>query len=249
MAQLAGLTAFVTGGSRGIGRAIAAALTQAGARVTIAGRSADSLSAALTAGEAAEASDVDVTQPGALTRVIGERRWDILVNNAGGATGGSFERQDRGAFEDMLAQHALAPAEAMRAVLPGMKARGFGRIVNIASTAGLHGFAGVSSYVTAKHALVGLTRAVASETARTGVTVNAVCPGYTETEMLRAGMAQRAARSGADAETVFAAFAASQPLGRLVRPEEVAAAVVWLCGRDSGAVTGQAIVIDAEAGS
>jgi NAD(P)-dependent dehydrogenase (short-subunit alcohol dehydrogenase family) len=143
----------------------------------------------------------------------------------------------------MIALNLTAVYAATQCVLPGMTARGWGRVVTIASTAGLVGYPYVSAYVAAKHGAVGLVRALSREVARTGVTVNAVCPGYTDTDMLAASIATISARTGRSEEAARAALAASNPQARLVRPEEVAATVAFLCTEAAAAITGQAIAV------
>jgi len=139
--------------------------------------------------------------------------------------------------------HLMGAVYATQAVLPGMIERGFGRIVNVASTAGLKGYAYVSAYRSAKHALVGLTRALAAETAARGVTVNAVCPGYTDTDLVRDSIKSVAAKTGRPQADVLAEYQKDAPIGRLIRPEEVAAAVVYLCSPEAAAVTGTTLAI------
>jgi NAD(P)-dependent dehydrogenase (short-subunit alcohol dehydrogenase family) len=139
--------------------------------------------------------------------------------------------------------HVMGAVYATQAVLPGMIARGFGRIVNIASIAGLKGYAYVSAYCAAKHALVGLTRALAAETAASGVTVNAVCPGYTDTDLVRESATRVAAKTGRTEADVLAEYRRDAPIGRLIRPEEVAAAVLYLCSPEAAAVTGTTLAI------
>jgi NAD(P)-dependent dehydrogenase (short-subunit alcohol dehydrogenase family) len=144
----------------------------------------------------------------------------------------------------MLDANLMGAVFCCRAVLPAMSAQHEGRIVNVASTAGLRGFRFVSAYTASKHALVGLTRALALETARDGITVNAVCPGYTDTELLAESIRRAAARTGKSEAEIRAVFAAANPQGRLVTPEEVAAAVAWLCDPAQAAVTGEPLVVD-----
>ena len=146
-------------------------------------------------------------------------------------------------FSAMLEVNLLASVVGTQAVLPGMRARGFGRIVNVASTAGLKGYAYVAAYVAAKHALVGLTRALALETVKDGITVNAVCPGFTDTELVASATETIAASTGRTREQARAALASSNPAGRLVRPEEVADTVAFLCRPSASAMTGQAIPV------
>lgn len=243
-----GAHALVTGGGGGIGAACARALTRAGAVVTVLGRSRDSLAAMVDSGGAAGVEIADVTDAEALAAAIARAEaargpLGILVNNAGAAESAPFARTDRALWDRMLAVNLTSVFEATRLVLPGMIARGQGRVVNIASTAGLTGYPYVAAYVAAKHGVLGLTRALALECAKTGVTVNAVCPGYTETELLTGSMQTVMRKTGRSADEVRASFARSNPQGRLVQPGEVAAAVLFLCGADSGAMTGQAIAV------
>jgi 3-hydroxybutyrate dehydrogenase len=237
------IRACVTGGSRGIGRAIAASLTASGMEVTILGRSQASLDQALADGIAARAHAVDVTDGDALRAIMAEGAFDVLVNNAGGAETGAFVKSDTAALRRMFALNVESAAEATRAALPHMIGRGFGRVINIASTAALKGYAYVSAYSVAKHALVGLTRSLAIEFVKTGVTVNALCPGYTDTDLVAESVKSIMAKTKRSAEDARAHFEQSSPMGRLIAPEEVAAAALWLAGPAAGGVTGQCIVI------
>jgi len=247
---LTGSHALVTGASGGIGGAIALRLAAAGARVSLAGRrEAALLALADRLGDKRAASQAfDVTDEKAVGEAIASIRAaagpiDILVNNAGTSRSAPFTRTDAALWSEMLAVNLTGSYLVTRVVAGEMLTRRAGRIVNIASTAGLAGFAYVSAYVAAKHGLVGLTRALAVEFARQGVTVNAVCPGYTETPMLDSAVANIAAKTGRSESEARATLAASNPGGRIVTPEEVADAVLWLVSPGASAVTGQAIVV------
>lgn len=234
----AGRHALVTGGGQGIGAAIARALTEAGADVTVLGRTRASLERMVADGHAARFLVADVTEaPPELGPV------DILVNNAGAVETAPFAKLDRALWDRAIAVNLTSVYTLTQAVLPGMVERGRGRVVNVASTAGLVGYPRVAAYVAAKHGVVGLTRALALEFAKTGVTVNAVCPGYTETELMAVSMRELMAKTGRTEAEARAAYARANPQGRLVTPEEVAAAVLFLVGPNSDALTGQAIAV------
>ncbi len=240
--------ALVTGGGQGIGLAIARALTAAGAVVTVLGRGEGALARAVEDGAAAGYEVADVTDGAASAAALaraeaGRGPLAILVNNAGAAESAPIARLERELWDRCIALNLTAVYELCRAVLPGMTERRTGRIVNIASTAGLMGYRYVAAYCAAKHGVVGLTRALAVETARSGVTVNAVCPGYTETDLVERSALAVAARTGREAAEVKAGYARGNPQGRLVQPDEVAAAVLFLCGPHSAAMTGQAIAV------
>jgi NAD(P)-dependent dehydrogenase (short-subunit alcohol dehydrogenase family) len=239
---------LVTGGGRGIGRAIAAVLTEAGATVTIAGRTEESLKEAASAGHASAWIVADVSKPDALADGLGPIEAvrgpvDILVANAGGAESAPFANGDPAAFQRMFDLNVMSTVHATRAVLGEMVSRGFGRVVAIASTAGLKGYGYVSAYCAAKHAVVGLVRALAVETAKTGVTVNAVCPGYTDTVLVRDSIERITAKTGRAREDVLGAMLSANPQGRLVRPEEVAAAVLFLSSPAAAAITGTVLPV------
>ena len=246
---LLGRHAVVTGGGSGIGAASALALASLGARLSLFGRRPEKLAAQARAVADATGSEVaaltlDVTDAAAVPAAFARLgAVDILVNNAGAAESAPFAKTGLDMLERMLAVNLKAAFFCTQAVLPGMLAAKAGRIVNIASTAGLTGYPYVSAYVAAKHALVGLTRALALETARSGVTVNAVCPGFTDTDLVARAVETITAKTGRSTEAARAELAKTNPMGRLVTPQEVASAVAYLCLPGAGAVTGQAIVV------
>jgi 3-hydroxybutyrate dehydrogenase len=248
MPALDGRHALVTGGGRGIGRAVAAALACAGAKVTVLGRSESSLREAVDAGDAAGFVRADATEEEAVVSAVAEAvgargTIDILVANAGGAESAPFMRADGAQFRRLFELNLMSVVHSARAVLDGMVAAGFGRIVAIASTAGMKGYPYVPAYCAAKHAVVGLVRSLALETAATGVTVNAVCPSYTDTDMIAQSLDQIADRTGRRRDDALVGLLKDQPLGRLIRPEEVAEAVRFLCLPGAAAITGTTIAV------
>ena len=251
-ASLAGRHALVTGGGSGIGAAIAETLARRGAKLSLLGRRAAPLEAMaariVAAGGECHAIAADVTDTEAMRRAHKKavsRRGPvaILVNNAGAAESVPFLKTDLALLERMLAVNLRGAFLLSQAVLPAMLKAGTGRIVNIASTAGITGYAYVTAYCAAKHALVGLTRALAREVAKSGVTVNAVCPGFTDTELVERAVATIVAKTGRDAAAAKGELAATNPTGRLVTPEEVAETVAFLCEPGANAITGQAIAV------
>ena len=239
--------ALVTGGGRGIGREIASALARAGATVTVLGRNRATLDEAVAAGAAHFAGVADVADQAALSAAIAQaaarQPIDILIANAGSAESAPFGKSDAALFRRMMDVNFMGVVHTIQAALPAMKERRNGRIVAVASTAGLKGYAYVSAYSAAKHAVIGLVRSLALETAKSGVTVNAVCPGFTETDLLEGSIDNIVRKTGRSREQAIAELSKHNPQGRLVAPGEVADAVLWLCGEGAGAVTGQAIAI------
>lgn len=239
--------ALVTGGGRGIGRAIALALTQSGATVTVLGRDRTTLDDAIASGAARFAGVADVADQAAVSAAISEaaarQPIDILIANAGAAESALFAKSDAALFRRMMDVNFMGVVHAAQAALPSMQSRPYGRIVAVASTAGLKGYAYVSAYSAAKHAVVGLVRSLALELASTSVTVNAVCPGFTETDLVAGSIDNIMSKTGRTKEQAVAELAKHNPQGRLIQPSEVADTVLWLCGEGAGAITGQAIAV------
>jgi NAD(P)-dependent dehydrogenase (short-subunit alcohol dehydrogenase family) len=248
---LAGRHALVTGGARGIGAAVTRTLLHHGARVTMLGRNPDALgkaSATFGSGQLLDYVRADVGDAGEVARAFASARErsgpvDILVNNAGQAASAPFRKTDPALWRKMMTVNLDGTYHCVQAALPAMLDARWGRVVNIASTAGLVGYAYVAAYCAAKHGVIGLTRALAIEVASKGVTVNAVCPGYTATEMFEETVANIVATTGRTPDQAATELLSRNPQRRLILPDEVANAVAWLCLPGSEAVTGQAITV------
>lgn len=243
MTELAGKHALVTGGGSGIGAAVAVKLAEAGARTTICGRRREALQSIAARHANICAQTADVTDPHSIARLYAEDAFDIVVANAGGTQSTPFEKISPALWNDTVNVNLTGAFNAVAPAIAAMRARRWGRVIFIASTAGLKPYAYVAAYVAAKHGVVGLMRALALETVKDGITVNAVCPGFTETPMLERAIERIAAMTRRSAADAKAALAAANPQGRLIEPREVADAVLWLCSDAAGAITGQAISI------
>jgi NAD(P)-dependent dehydrogenase (short-subunit alcohol dehydrogenase family) len=241
--SLAGKHALVTGGGTGIGAAVTVALADAGAEVTICGRRKEPLDAIAKSRKAIRAEVADVTDQKSIAGLYGSRRFDIVVANAGSAQSAPAEKISADLWANTLNVNLSGAFFSVQPALSGMRERHWGRIVFIASTAGLKPYAYIAPYVAAKHGVVGLMRALALETAKDGITVNAVCPGYTETPLLEKAVQRIMTTTKRGEDAARAALAANNPQGRITQPQEVADAVLWLCAEGSAGITGQAISV------
>jgi len=251
MARLARRVALVTGGGRGIGREVTLALARRGCAVAVAARSREQVedvaAAARRLGVDAVAHVLDVTDAESVTRAVTAvadklGAVDVLVNNAGIAESAPLLKTDWELWDRHLKVNVTGPYLLTRAVLPGMLERRWGRVINVASLAGLYGAPYVTAYTASKHALVGFTRALAAEVAGRGVTVNAICPGYAKTDLVWSAARKIAAKTGTSFDDAVAALARINPGGRLIEPAEVAAAALHLL--DDGATNGETILLD-----
>ena len=243
--------ALITGASRGIGAAIAQRLAADGLKLTLLGRSLGALqdlAASLPAACEAHAVAGDVADAAQVTAAFAAARErhgavQVLVNNAGQAATAPLQRTDDALWAQMLAVNLTGTFLCTRAALPDMLAARAGRIVNVASTAGQRGYAYCSAYAAAKHGVIGLTRSLALEVATQGITVNAVCPGFTDTDIVASSVQNIVKKTGRSAAEAMAEFTRHNPQGRLVQPHEVAAMVAWLCSDAAASVHGQSLSV------
>ena len=245
MSWFDGKHALVTGGGTGIGAAIAKVMLDKGAVVTIVGRNGDRLAAKATElgarYQVADVTDRAQVRASFAAAAAESGTIDVLINNAGAAEGVAFAKMEDEHWDRMLSVNLTGVYNCTKAAIGGMLDKGAGRVVNVASTAALNGYAYVTAYCAAKHGVLGLTRALALECARKGITVNAVCPGYTDTDIARQAIDNIVATTGRSREEALAEIVKVNPQGRLIQPEEVADTVIWLCRQES--MNGQAIVV------
>jgi len=252
--RLANRLAFITGGGRGIGRAIALAFAGEGASISLVARTRAQIDSVLAevrgAGATAAAFECDVALPGDVERAVAQtvkefgRAPDILVNNAGIAETAPFIKTDEAMWQRHLAVNLTGTFHCTRMTLPSMLATNWGRVINIASIAGKTGSPYISAYAASKHGVLGLTRSLALEVATQGVTVNAICPGYVDTEMTSRGVANIVAKTGQSADAALDALRKMSPQNRLVTPEEIAAVALLLASEEGRGIKGQAINVD-----
>ena len=241
---LAGKLALVTGGGRGIGAAIARELAGAGAHVIVCGRSQPDLEA-VAKEIGGRALVLDLLDRGATDAVLASiGHVDVLVNNAGAAESAAFDRTTDALWDRIMELDATAPFRVTRALVPSMIKSGWGRVINIASNAGVSGYGYTSAYCAAKHAMVGTTRGLAIDLARTGVTINALCPGWVETQMVEEAVSRIANKTGRSLDEARTSLAAMTPQKRMIEPAEVAHATLMLCAHAARGIHGQTIVID-----
>jgi NAD(P)-dependent dehydrogenase (short-subunit alcohol dehydrogenase family) len=248
MTSLTDKHALVTGGGSGIGAAIALALAQAGAGVTICGRRREQLEASAARHAGIHAEPADVTDEQSIAQLYRQAqdargKFSIVVANAGTAESAPAEKVSRELWAKTIDVDLTGAFFSVKPALAAMRRQNWGRIIFIASTAGLKGYAYVAPYVAAKHGVIGLARALAAETAKAGITVNAVCPSYTETPLFDKAVARITTTTNRDETEARKLLLASNPQGRLIAPQEVADTVLWLCSESSASITGQAISV------
>ena len=248
--MLNGKTALVTGGGRGIGRAIALAFARQGARIAVAARTSEQVKeVAQEIGAGAIGLVCDVSEPESVTRMFAEMREqlgdaDILVNNAGIAESATLVTTSDELWHRHLGINLSGTFYCTRAALPAMLKKGWGRVINVASIAGKTGAPYIAAYSASKHGVLGLTRSVALEVATTGITVNAICPGYVDTDMVSRGIEQITTKTGRTAEEALDTLKKMSPQNRLVTPEEVAAVALLLASDEGRGINGQGINVD-----
>ncbi|MDF0599713.1 SDR family NAD(P)-dependent oxidoreductase [Psychromarinibacter sp. C21-152] len=241
--SLSGKSALVTGGGSGTGAAIALTLAEAGAAVTICGRRAAPLDAVAAGHAGIRPAVCDVTEEAAVARLMAEAAPDIVVANAGASESAPFVKTELDAFRRMVEVNLVGSFLTLREGARAMQGKPWGRLIAIASTAGLKGYPYVAPYSAAKHGVVGMVKSVALELARKGVTANAVCPGFLDTEMTDRSIAKIVEKTGRSPEEARAALEATNPMHRLVPPEDVAKTVLWLCSEGTDMITGQCISV------
>lgn len=244
MSQINGKNIVITGGGSGIGAATALQLASQGGNVTVMGRRESALQAVAKQSANIGIQCCDVTDPQSVSDAFAAcAPIDILINCAGAAPTAPFHKLSLEDWRGVMTLNLDGVFMCTQAALPGMLERGFGRIINIASTAAMTGYSYVSAYCAAKHGVLGLTRALALETARKGITVNAVCPGYTDTDIIRDSVKLIMDKTGRSEEQALSQFTDTNPQRRLIQPQEVATTVAWLCEAGSESITGQAIAV------
>ena len=248
MAELTGKHAVVTGGGSGVGASIALALANAGATVTVSGRRPEALDGVAQSSDGISAVACDVTDPASVASLFAQASEahggvDIVVANAGVAESVAFPKESLEGWQKTIDVNLTGVFLTMQSGLEAMEGKGWGRIITIASTAGLKGYGYIAAYCAAKHGVIGLTKSVALEIAKSGVTVNAICPGYTETPMLDRTLDNIMKKTGMSREDAAGALLRQNPTGQFVQPEEVAQMVLWLCGPHSASITGQALSV------